>query len=202
MPPPRRSQYRTMGGRSAHDYKIVIAYDGERTEDEYFRSWKLLLGQRLSIEPLHVNSGGNPLSAVRQARKRLKGNRDFAEFWCVSDVDDTPAHIVTQAYAEADAAGIKLCLSQRCFEVWIGLHFGRSTAPITCEAEAIALVSPYLPEYRAGSKVASFGELFPRTEGAIENGAWLQAQACTNPSSAVHHLVRKLHANIPKKPTP
>ncbi len=191
---------RVQGGRSATDYQIVIAYDGEKTEDEYFRGWQLLLGESyLTISPIYVTSGGNPLKAVEASLKKLKKHRDCAEFWCVADVDDTDVKDVAAANILAQQYDIRLCLSRRCFEVWMALHFGKCNKPILSEMDAIDIVSAHLPNFTARNKSAHFGELWRLTDVAIQNAEWLRAQEVENPSTNVHALVRKLRDNLSEK---
>lgn len=188
---------RSQGRRSAEDYAIVIAYDGARTEDEYFRGWQLYLGSsRLSIEPLYVTSGGNPLRAIEACRKRIKKGQDYAEFWCVCDVDDANDEAIAEAKILAESLGIRLCLSNRCFEVWIALHYERSAKPILCEADAVDAVKKYIGSYSSRRKSATFSKVWPKTDVALRNAEWLQAQALDNPSTHVNGLVRKLRDNL------
>jgi hypothetical protein len=139
---------RRVGGRSANDYTIFVAYDGQRTEDDYFRGWKLVIPpSRFSLENTFVRSGGNVLEAVKAAIKVKNKAMNYAEFWCVTDVDDTTNADLDQAKSLALEQNIKLCLSRRCFEVWILLHFHFSEREICDEADAIAQVAQHCPDY-------------------------------------------------------
>jgi hypothetical protein len=187
---------RVTSGRTAKDYTIVVAYDGERTEDDYFRGWKLVIPpSRLSLDTLFVKSGGSVLKAVEAAIKRKSKYKGYAEFWCVCDVDDTSPQDLAQAQQLALANDIKLCTSNRCFEVWILLHYEFSDAAITTEREAIDRVGAHCPGYGAPYKTTAFHELFANTDKAIENATKLQAGGLSNPITFVHHLVRKLKQN-------
>ncbi len=194
---PRAVVERAAAGRTAKDYTIIIAYDGEKTEDTYFRGWQLVLPPaRLTLEPIFVRSGGSPLRAVEMAARHARRARDFAEFWCVCDVDDSTDQTVEQALALAARNDIRLCLSRRSFEIWLLLHFERTDRAIASEADAIAQVATHIPQYTRSSKVAPFYILLPRTETAVANGAWLDGRQIENPSTQVHHLVRKLNQNL------
>lgn len=196
----RFSSRRVEGGRSASNYQITVAYDGIKTEDEYFRGWQLLLGEsRLNIDPFYVTSGGNPLKAVEACSKILKKNRDSAEFWCVTDVDDTDDAIVKAALELAGRLGVRLCVSRRCFEVWMALHYERCSRPVLSESDAVELVAAHIPKYSARDKSAHFDDLWRRTNIAIDNADWLLKQGLENPSTRVHGLVRKLRDNLSDK---
>ena len=174
----------------------MIAYDGEKTEDDYFRSWKLIIPPaRLTLVPVFIKSGGNPLRAVDAAARKKKRMSGFAEFWCVCDCDGASAACIADAKAEAARQGIRLCLSDRCFEIWLALHWGRSEKPILSETDAVELVQEFHPAYSATNKSVPFALLYPRTEQAISNGQWLNSRGHNNPSTSVHSIVRKLKQN-------
>jgi hypothetical protein len=188
---------RILGGRSASDYTIVVAYDGEKTEDEYFRSWKLIIPpSRLSIIPIFVRSGGSPLVAVKKADREKKKLKDFAEFWCVTDRDDADDECVRLAWDLADKNDIRLCLSTRCFEIWFALHFGRYARSMLNERDAVDAVRDHIPQYSTANKTAPFATLLPLTDAAINNAEWLARQNCQNPSTNISALVRKLRDNL------
>ncbi|SDB98056.1 RloB-like protein [Sphingomonas sp. YR710] len=188
---------RIRGGRSANDYHIVVAYDGRVTEDGYFRNWANILGTgTLTLYPLYVKSGGNPLSAVREANKYRRRYANCAEFWCVCDVDDTSEADIAAAHDLAESSNIRLALSRRCFEVWIALHWDRITKEINCENDAIDIVRENISSYSSRNKSIDFGTLFPLTSQAISNAHWLSEQSLSNPSTNVHVLVRKLNSNL------
>lgn len=183
-------------GRLVHT--IVVAYDGERTEDEYFRSWKLFIPPaRLSLVPVFVRSGGNPLAAVKAAARKKKKMTGYAEFWCVSDCDGATEECVAAAWSEAQGAGIKLCLSNRCFEVWLALHWKQLDGPIMSEQEAIALVREFVPGYSKANKSVPFAELLPRTDVALANAAWLRGRGHQNPWTNVDGVIKKIKSNLP-----
>ena len=188
---------RKIAGRTSTDYRIGIAYDGELTEDAYFRSWQQLLSQgALSIFPNYVKSGGNPLVAVQAAIAIHAAHTDYAEFWCVCDVDGANAHTINSAKQLAASKGIRLALSDRCFEVWLALHFKTVTVPIATEAEAIALITPHQANYGTPRKLPDFKLFFPNTLTALANADWLSQQGLVNPSTNVHSLVKKLLSNV------
>lgn len=187
---------RATSGRTAQDYTIIVAYDGERTEDDYFRGWKLIIPpSRLSLEHFYVKSGGDVYKAVEACIKKKAKLKNFAEFWCVCDVDDTSDEALLAARNLALANNIRLCTSSRCFEVWILLHHKFSDAAIDCEDDAISRVREYYCDYGSPYKVAPFYKLFPKTENAITNATQLSQQQCKNPATTMHHLARKLLQN-------
>lgn len=191
-----RLDRRVEGGRTAKDYSIIVAYDGERTEDDYFRGWKLVIPpSRLSLEHIHIRSGGNALDAVRAAIKKKRASRNFSEFWCVCDVDDTQSPHLEEAVRLAATNDIRLCLSDRCFEIWIALHYAYTDKELATERDAIDLVRQFYSDYGAPYKTVPFHILHEKTQTAISNAAKLEKDGSGNPITKVHHLVRKLKQN-------
>lgn len=191
---------RRVGTRAPKAEKIIlIACDGERTEDSYFRNWKAVLGPtRVGIKNFNVRSGGNPLKAVRAAIKLKRSEAQYHEFWCVCDVDNTSNEQVAEAVALAEKEGIKLCLSKRCFEIWIALHFERSTRAVTSEQEAIQIVRKHIPDYAKKIKVAPFSLLLPKSRDACGNADWLFSRDLDDPMTAVHKIVGSFLAEAEK----
>lgn len=183
---------RKAGRAPARRAVLVVAYDGERTEDDYFRNWAQVIGPAgVTLEPVLVRSGGNVLKALKAALRK-RGNTAADEFWCVFDVDDSPLEAVRDAIALAERSGVRLCLSVRSFEVWLALHFERFARPVISEVEAVALVRRHVGGYGARNKLAPFGQLFPLSAAACDNADWLRDQGCANPATGVDELVRRL----------
>lgn len=186
---------RASGNRSARKV-IAVAFDGEKTEAEYFRGWSRRLGTvGIVLAPFYVKSGGNALFAVQASARLSKTEGPFDEMWCVCDVDDTSPQNLRSAKALAVRENVSLCLSCRCFEVWLALHWGPiSLAEIKTERDAVALVAGCHDKYHARDKHIPFEVLFARTKQACDNAEWLSRQAMPNPATDVHQLVRKLLA--------
>jgi hypothetical protein len=151
------------------------------------------------VRPYFIESGGNALVAVKAAADLKSRDREHDEFWCVCDADDTSAGDLSAARDLALKVGIELCLSTRCFEVWLACHWGKiSTAPVMTEADARQLVGKHHPPYLKGPKFVPFRLLSPLTVGAIANAKWLEGQDLQNPATDVHRLIEKLIERLPK----
>ena len=59
--------------------------------------------------------------ATASARRQNDDNLSFDSIWCVFDVDEHPE--VDQAKQLAKLNGLKLAVSNPCFELWLLLHF-------------------------------------------------------------------------------
>lgn len=187
---------------------ILIVCEGEKTEPTYFHGLAREEEVRL-VRVEIVKSGGVPKSVVehavamkRNAQVEAKRQRDahleFDEVWCVFDVDDHPR--LAEALDQARANGIRVALSNPCFELWILLHFQDQRAFI--ERERVqSCCRRHLPGY---IKVAAYSQLKDRYAEAVERARslaqWQQEQGRTNanPSTGVHlltELLRRLGRN-------
>jgi hypothetical protein len=111
--------------------RILIVGEGAVTEREYFEAFRRWCkNPRVEIE--FEGPAGVPLTLVSTARdRRDKADREasrtgddllrYDEVWCVFDVDEHPH--VTDARAMARAAGLRIAMSNPCFELWLLLHF-------------------------------------------------------------------------------
>lgn len=184
---------RRAGRAQVRNHVIVVTYDGIKTEADYFRGWRRVLGTRATLKPYYVQSGGNAYHAVQASVQKAREDREFDEFWCVCDVDDTSANDLSRARALAQRHGIKLALSSRSFEVWLALHWGPiSLGHLATERDAVALVSRCYPAYSQANKLLPFSEVYPRTDKALTSAAWLEAQGSLNPATSMHELVSTL----------
>jgi hypothetical protein len=114
--------------------RILIVCEGAVTEREYFvafRRW--CKNPRVEID--FDGPAGVPWTLVGRARDRReaadseasRAGDDFLrydEVWCVFDVDEHPR--VADARANAQTAGLRLAMSNPCFELWLLLHFADS----------------------------------------------------------------------------
>ena len=110
--------------------RLLIVCEGEKTETQYFEQFARFHRNSLvkvEVAPEHDKA----LPAVRIA-KRLKAeasasakregdaNLKYDAVWCVFDVDEHPH--VPEALVMAQKNGIKIALSNPCFELWLILH--------------------------------------------------------------------------------
>jgi hypothetical protein len=182
---------RKRGASTSRLRVILIVLDGERTEYQYFLGWRRFLGHKgvVLVTPV-VSSGGNVLKAVKETIRISKKDRDYDEIWCVCDADDTSVDEIISARRLAEKHRINLCLSTRCFEIWLALHWAKiSLSPISKSREAIALVQKYYPCFNERKKHVPFSVLQPLTVQACENARWLVAQNLDNPTTNVHELI-------------
>ena len=115
--------------------KLLIVCEGENTEKQYFEQFSKL--HRNSLVKVEIsNEHDKGLAAVRitrklkakaieEAKRQGDANLKFDQVWCVFDVDEHP--YVAEALSMAKSHGIRIALSNPCFELWLLLHL--SDAP-------------------------------------------------------------------------
>ena len=103
---------------------IIIAVEGEKTEQEYFGKIRdELKNQNIKLEILSpIENASHPKNRLADLLSKLKDYSKKDSFWLVCDVDrhhDLPA-VIKQAKKEK----IQPIISNPCFEVWLYLYCG------------------------------------------------------------------------------
>jgi hypothetical protein len=178
--------------------RFLIACEGRRTEPYYF----LALSREFRNPLVYLEierEGGTPKTLVERAaaKKKLaardaRSQRDpflaFDQVWCVFDVDEHP--YLADALQQARANGIKVAVSNPCFELWVLLHFQEQSAFLD-RAMARRLLKKYIPGYQ---KIVPFEALKPYYNNAVERAKILDARCESagvrgdNPSTGVYRL--------------
>lgn len=111
---------------------LVLFCEGSRTEPDYLealkRDPKVRAHSAVELRVEVAGSGAVPLTLVKKAvvaRERARKEQDeIDEFWCVFDVEWPRNHPhLAEAVALAGRNGIRLAISNPCFELWLVLHF-------------------------------------------------------------------------------
>ena len=111
---------------------LAVFCEGQRTEPEYLEALRRDSEVRIvAAVDLRIESPGEgsvPMKLVKMAiAARERASREEAEideFWCVFDVEWPEHHpALSEATELADKNGIKLAVSNPCFELWLALHF-------------------------------------------------------------------------------
>jgi len=137
--------------------------------------------------------------AIASARRERDDSLVYDEVWCVFDVDEHAR--LREAIQLAYACGIKLAVSNPCFELWILIHFRDQWAYIS-GGEAQSAVRNYIRGY---GKTVDFPLLAGKGAAAIRRARKMDVRAdengdkAGNPSTGVWRLVSELcqHANVP-----
>lgn len=188
--------------------RVLIAVEGRATEAPYFEAIRRHLHLPASVVTILDNKGSSPISLVTgviQARDRLAEAGGFDAIggdtaWAVFDGDEhrlSDPKGWARALALAKQEGVRLAVSNPCFELWFLLHYEDQFAPIEAKA-AIARLKRHLPHYKKGASL--FPEpLLPLTAGAIGRARKLEKRAqreglgeYPNPGTSVPDLIEHL----------
>jgi hypothetical protein len=180
--------------------RFLLVCEGEVTEPEYFRHWRLTLRTAL-IEIEIADEHGVPKSLVetaaarrrtadRAASRQRDDNLRYDEVWCVFDVDEHPR--IPAALDQARANGIRVALSNPSFELWALLHFQNQTAYLSRD-DARAALQRHLPGYDkrlpAERLLPQYEEARRRARALSDNHVECGGDHADNPSSTVWMLI-------------
>jgi hypothetical protein len=138
-----------------------------------------------------VAKPGSPDQLVQYADENFDRS-DFDEIWCVTDVDhyEREGGKVTAALAHARKAGIKVAVSNPCFEIWLLLH--RDDCRSACQncGAVVSKLKKHLPAYDKGHLrfedfASGLGQARTRAERLDPSGE----DHAQNPSTGVWRLV-------------
>lgn len=128
---PGRSLKRSVATRRPRKTLLVFC-EGERTEPEYLNALKREPSVRdvaavdLRVETGHGGAVPETLVSLAADARRRSAEEDgeIDEFWCVYDVEWPRNHPgLKEALSKAQRNGIRLAVSNPCFELWLILHF-------------------------------------------------------------------------------
>ncbi len=180
-------------------HRILIVCEGEKTEPQYFKD----LRHRHRNHLIHIEVSdrhGVPKTVVEaaidereQAEQSARAERDenlrFDEVWAVFDVDEHPN--LKEAKALAQHKGVKVALSNPCFELWGLLHLGDEHAHLHRHDAQRKLRDALKLK---NEKLLPLDKLMPHYEDAVRRARALRVRAerdgkpqC-NPSTNVDEL--------------
>jgi hypothetical protein len=115
--------------------RILIVCEGARDEYDYLRGARASLRLSQANVAIRFCGGGSPQAVVASAlrwRDRYAGNGEerFDEIWVVLDVENPKTSGIEQALETARREGLRIALSNPCFEIWLLLHAGEQDAPL------------------------------------------------------------------------
>jgi len=187
---------RTTGTRGAPKESFLIVCEGERTEPNYFQSFKLT-----SAAVRIIGRGYNTLSLVEETRLIVGEYRKegiiYDQVWCVFDRDDFSSSF-NAAVEKAEQFGFHAAYSNEAFELWYLLHFIYFDSAITRSDYRTKLNQLLGRRYRKNS-TDMYELLLSRQSEAVRNAARLLDSYNTgnpnreNPSTTVHLLVEQLN---------
>ena len=180
--------------------RFLIVCEGEKTEPNYFKSFRL-------PGLIHVHAEGFGVSppqlvevALERKRNssRRRGHEPFDQIWCVFDRDDWTDSDFNNAIRQAENKGLKVAYSNQAFELWYLLHFHYYNSPMSRKDYEIKLSELLGCPYNKNSS-DMYDQLRSQQSMAIKNARRLLAfypnprPASDNPSTTVHILVEELN---------
>ena len=116
---------------------FLVFCEGEKTEPAYLKALKRDPAVRdvasVDIRVDEETSGSVPLTLVEaaaKARARSSGtNGEIDEVWCIFDVEWPRNHPnLDRSLVHARDSGVRVAVSNPCFELWLALHLEDHTA--------------------------------------------------------------------------
>lgn len=163
--------------------RILVVCEGEVTEPAYLRAFSNAR-RNSGVEVAIHGPGGDPVTLVDKAtelrgvaRTRADAEHDenvaYDETWCCFDVDAFGPRVQT-ARDTARARGLRLAMSNPCFELWLLLHFRDNPGP----QDRHAMQRRYRDEQPlVDDKHIDFEILAPRYEDAYQRAKRLHEAA-------------------------
>lgn len=110
--------------------RILIVCEGEKTEPNYFKTFKTISNGSFVYDIESKGFGLNTVGVVNKAIElRDKAQTPYDAVWAVFDRDSFPPNDFDNAIAIAQAENIGVAWSNEAFELWYLLHFQyRNTA--------------------------------------------------------------------------
>jgi hypothetical protein len=166
--------------------RLLVVCGGERTEPDYLNGLVRARGNPAVVVTV-IGKGCAPERLVNHALLRVERSPDdFDEVWCVVDVDE---FVLERAERAAANAGVRLAVSNPCFELWLLLHHEDCRAAVDGAPEALRRLCRHLPGY--SKTKLNFTDFAAGVDDAIERGRRLDDGAIVgpNPSSGIWALV-------------
>lgn len=182
---------------------VVVFTEGLNSEPDYVRGLKRLphIAQDVALDIEIHPDHGVPLTLVKLAVRRL-ADPEVDECWCLFDVEWPKHHPnLREAMALADEHGIRLAISNPCFEIWLILHHKEfSRFSDTCAAERASRALDRRP-----GKSIDAAVYMPLRKAAAQRAERLDARhqidgtrfPNDNPSSGMHAFLRALEGDGP-----
>jgi len=178
----------------------LIVCEGTKTEPGYFEDLRQRYRRVVEVE---LSPGGVPKTLVERAVEMKRDadakaakdeNERYDEVWCVFDVENHPK--INDAKQQARDNGIKLAISNPCFEIWVLLHFQDQRAHIS-PTQLRAACRKHIPGYQKELPVERLSPLYSEAVArAVALDAWQGQQGDgrkgANPSTGVHELTERI----------
>lgn len=118
---------------------VRIFTEGEGSEPDYIRGFVREFVNSDTADVRVEDRHGTPRTLVNWARESIR-DEDVDDVWCVFDVESPQPHpFLHESRQAADAACVRLAISNPCFEYWLLLHFrGHTKAETSHDMESLS----------------------------------------------------------------
>jgi hypothetical protein len=186
MTPHRRSDRRP--GNRTPRRRILVYAGGLRTEPAYLTGLIRHGDGQLDAAVTVKSRGLDPRQLVQHAAAFAKRSRDlFDEVWCLVDVDEFDVDV---AVTEAQRAGVKLAVSNPCFELWLLLHHAECRAHCAGYHDVVARLKKHVPSYEKAR--LDFADYVLGIGDATKRANDLGGDHKRNPSTGMWRLVEMI----------
>ncbi len=203
-----RNRKRRAGRRAAfRDPKpvILVVTEGKVTEPEYLRGFQSACRNprvTIRVAPEH----GVPKTLVELAKqykevakaeacRERDDNLAYDAVWCVFDIDNHPR--VGEAKVMARDNGIRLAISNPCFELWLLLHF-RDNPGMKDRSRVKAMLAKYVSEYDKHVEYAAYSagyEHAVKRAERMDQAADRARDSGRNPTTSVYQLTELIRGD-------
>ena len=182
--------------------RLLVLCEGKVTEPLYFQAFKHEhRNQLVQVEvmpdcgvpkTLVEHAVERKKQALREAKKYGDSFLKYDEVWCVFDVDVHPN--LEEAKNQARDNGLRVAISNPCFELWLLLHFQDQRAHQE-RAHIQAACRGHLPEF---NKEVPYDRVQPLYAEAVRRASELdrwqteQGRPGGNPSTDVYKLTERI----------
>ena len=193
----RKPESRPIGRRGKPKDTFLIICEGEKTEPNYFKSFRVKSAQ------IKVwGEGANTLSLVKRTKEivedYIKEGVTYDQVWCVFDRDSFSKANFNDAFSFAQRNKIRVAYSNEAFELWYLLHYDYLNTGVSRKQYIKKLTDRLGFKYKKNSK-SIYQYLLEKQPTAIKNAKKLlesylvKKPVENNPSTNVHLLVEELN---------
>lgn len=172
-------------------------------ESKYLTNIRNIVKDNINIITYPLPSKGKSEAPQKTIQRslRVKTENKSEKVYCIFDIDNfNNKNQLTQEIIEAEKKGIKIIYSNKCFELWLLLHFENCQSVAGGTKDYNKKLKNHITDYKKGEDI--FNKLQDRSKEAIKNSKLLlknketiKVKIQTNPSSNIFELIEDLKVN-------
>ncbi len=184
---------------------ILVVTEGKVTEPEYLNGFKEA-SKNPRVDIRVVGGVGVPKTIVEfakehksEAEKRARREKDenlrYDEVWCVFDFDNHPN--VPDAKQMARDNGIKLAMSNPCFELWLWLHFADQPG-MQDRHRLQSMMKQHIPNYDKHVNYSDYAagyDVAVKRASRLDKDAEAASEEGRNPTTGVWRLTESIRSD-------